>query len=139
MLLCNAGQFACAPRLSLECKAFVINRLLQSIPPNAIIQQWRRQMHEDYALKNGLQSAAAAERVKSQVIQTDLDTSHSKRMLRNSSKKVIDAGNSYKKLPYKLLLQLFSNSLYSLFDGTESLNTRLNAFASLEKDGLLCM
>jgi len=45
--------------LSSECRAFVINRLLQSIPPNAIIQQWRRQMHEEYALNNGLLSAAA--------------------------------------------------------------------------------
>jgi hypothetical protein len=50
-----------------KVKPFVIDRLVLSVSPTAIIQQWRRHMHEQYAEAHGLPSAQAAERAMNQV------------------------------------------------------------------------
>lgn len=63
----DAGKYCAAPGLSKACKAFVIDRLVHSIQPPAILQQWKAEMHVKYAQKHGLLSAQAAERAMNQV------------------------------------------------------------------------
>jgi len=68
-LLSDTGKYRAAPGLSKACRDYVIDRLLLGIQPTAIQQQWRAEMHVQYAQKHGLQSAQAAERAMNQVQQ----------------------------------------------------------------------